>query len=57
MFLSIFISSSKESYFDLNEQCLTAYNFCYERAREIIAFPVDRKLTSININFKDIENR
>ena len=56
MFLTIFISSSNENYFDLNEQFLTAYNFCFERARDKI-FPVDRKLKSVNINFKDIENR
>ena len=51
MFLSIFISSSKENYFDLNKQFLAAYNFCYERARDIISFPVDRKLKSINYKY------
>ena len=41
----------------MNEQFLTAYNFCYERARDIISFPVDRKLKTINKNVKYIENQ
>ena len=31
---------------------LTAYNSCYERARDLISFPVDRKLESISENVK-----
>ena len=36
---------------------LTVYNFCYERASDLISFPVDLKLKSINENVKYIENR
>ena len=33
-----------------NCKSLTAYNFCYECAREIISFPVDQKYEIINEN-------
>ena len=29
---------------------------CYDRARDLFSFPVDRKLKSINPNVKNIEN-
>ena len=32
-----------------------ANNFCYERARDLISFPVDRKLKSNIINVKSIK--
>ena len=52
----ICISSSKENKFDLNEQFLTAYNFCYERAKDITSPSADRKPKSTNPNAKNIEN-
>ena len=35
---------------------MIASNFCYERARDLFSFPVDRKLKSINPIVKNIEN-
>ena len=34
---------------------LTAYNFCQQYAEDLISFPVDHKLESINENVKNIK--
>ena len=52
-----FYFKSIDILFDLREPFLTACNFCYEHARDLISFTVDRTLKSINTNVGNIENR
>ena len=39
---------------EIANHCMIASNFCYDRARDLFSFPVDRKLKSINPNFKKV---
>jgi len=61
MFIQIKLTFTKwniESYEHAwNWKSLITNNFCYERARDLISFPVDQKLKIIIINVKHIENR